>query len=43
MVNGTFTFSVRGKGMDGSRFTFHTTEHFSVRPDGTVNEFFRCY
>jgi hypothetical protein len=42
-ANGTFTFSARGKGSDGSRFTFHTTEHFNQRPDGTVNDFFRCH
>jgi hypothetical protein len=42
VVNGTFTFSKRGEGSDGSRFTFHTTEHLNVRPDGTVNAFFRC-
>jgi len=42
-VNGTFTFTVHGKGSDGSTFRFHTTEHFNVRPDGTVNEFFRCH
>ena len=42
-VNGTFTLSVRGKGSDGSRLSFHSTDHFNVRPDGTVNEFFRCH
>ena len=42
-VNGTFTFSVRGKGSDGSRLRFHVTDHFNVRPNGTVNEFFRCH
>jgi hypothetical protein len=42
-VNGTFTFSARGKGSDGSRLSNHVTEHFNVRPDGTVNEFFRCH
>jgi hypothetical protein len=42
-ATGTFTFSARGKGSDGSRFTFHTTEHFNQRPDGTVNDFFRCH
>jgi hypothetical protein len=39
VVVGTFTFSERGKGSDGSQFTFHTTGHFNVRPDGTVNDF----
>jgi len=42
-VNGTFTFTVHGTGSDGSTFRFHTTEHFNQRPDGTVNEFFRCH
>jgi hypothetical protein len=42
-VNGTFTFSVRGTGSDGSRLNVHFTEHFNERPDGTVNEFFRCH
>lgn len=42
-VNGTFTFSVRGEGSDGSMLSTHATEHFNVRPDGTVNEFFRCH
>jgi hypothetical protein len=43
VVNGTFTFSVRGRGSDGSRFTNHVTDHFNERPDGTVNAFFRCH
>ncbi|MBA3288384.1 MAG: hypothetical protein H0U21_10220 [Acidimicrobiia bacterium] len=42
-VNGTFTFSVRGRTADGERISFHATEHFNVRPDGTVNEVFRCH
>ena len=41
-ANGTFTFTVHGTGSDGSTFRFHSTEHFNERPDGTVNEFFRC-
>ena len=41
-VNGTFTFNVRGTGSDGSTFASHNVEHFNERPDGTVNEFFRC-
>jgi hypothetical protein len=41
-VNGTFTFNVRGTLSDGSRFKNHVTDHFNVRPDGTVNEFFHC-
>jgi opacity protein-like surface antigen len=43
VVNGTFTFSVRGKGSDGSRFTNQSTDHFNERPDGSVNAFFHCH
>jgi hypothetical protein len=42
-VNGTFTFNVRGVGSDGSTFTNHNVDHFNVRPDGSVNEFFHCH
>jgi len=42
-VNGTFTFNVRGTGSDGSTFKNHQNGHFNVRPDGSVNEFFRCH
>jgi hypothetical protein len=42
-VNGTATFNLSGTGSDGSRLSFHTLEHFNVRPDGTVNEFFHCH
>ena len=42
-VNGTFTFNVRGTLSDGSTFSNHVVDHFNVRPDGTVNEFFRCH
>lgn len=41
--NGTFTFTVHGSGDDGSTFKHHETEHFNSRPDGSVNEFFRCH
>jgi hypothetical protein len=41
-VNGTFTFSVRGTGSDGSKVMTNLVEHFNERPDGTVNEFFHC-
>ena len=41
-VNGTFTFSVRGKGSDGSRFINSSVDHFNERPDGSVNAFFHC-
>ena len=42
-VNGTFTFTVHGVGSDGSTFSNHATDHFNVRPDGTVNAFFHCH
>jgi len=42
-VNGTFTFTVHATGSDGSTVKTHLTEHFNERPDGTVNEFFRCH
>jgi hypothetical protein len=42
-VNGTFTFNIRGVGSDGSTFTNHNVDHFNVRPDGSVNEFFHCH
>ena len=42
-VNGTFTFNLRGTGSDGSMVSVHFTEHFNERPDGSVNEFFRCH
>jgi hypothetical protein len=43
VVEGTFTFNVRGTGSDGSTFTNHVTDHFNGRPNGTVNEFFHCH
>ena len=42
-ANSTFTFNIRGTGDDGSTFKHHETEHFNARPDGTVQEFFRCH
>jgi hypothetical protein len=42
-VNGTFTFNVRLVGSDGSTVTNHQVDHFNVRPDGSVNEFFHCH
>jgi len=42
-VNGTFTFSVRGTGSDGSTFSNHIVEHFNVRPSGSAHEFFHCH
>jgi hypothetical protein len=41
-VNGTATFNIRGTGSDGSTFSSHQVQHFNVRPDGMVNEFFHC-
>ena len=41
--NSTFTFTVHGTGDDGSRFKHHETAHFNARPNGSVNEFFRCH
>jgi hypothetical protein len=42
-VNGTFTITVHLTGSDGSTVNTHITQHFNQRPDGTVNEFFRCH
>ena len=42
-VNGTFTFNLSATGSDGSTINLHQVDHFNVRPDGTVNEFFRCH
>jgi hypothetical protein len=42
-VNGTFTFSLRGTGSDGSTVSVNLVQHFNERPDGTVNELFHCH
>ena len=42
-VNGTFTFNLTGWGSDGSMISNHENDHFNVRPDGSVNEFFHCH
>jgi hypothetical protein len=42
VVEGSFTFNVRGTGSDGSIFANHVNSHFNVRPNGTVHEFFHC-
>lgn len=42
-VNGTFTFNLSATGSDGSTINTHQVDHFNVRPDGTVNEFFHCH
>ncbi len=36
---GTFTFSVTGKGDDGSRLRFHEVAHFTVNENGLIVEF----
>ena len=43
VVNGTFTFNLHATGSDGSRLSFNASDHFNVRPDGSVNEFFHCH
>ena len=42
-VNGTFTFTVRGTGSDGSRFVVHTTDHFNTTPTGAEFAFTHCH
>lgn len=42
-VNGTFTFSVRGTGSDGSSFKVHLTDHFNATPNGAEFFFTRCH
>ena len=42
-VNGTFTFNLHANGSDGSTINTHQVDHFNARPDGTVNEFFKCH
>lgn len=37
--NGTFTFSVRARGSDGSRIRFNVVAHFSVSATGVTVEF----
>jgi hypothetical protein len=39
--NGTFTFSVRGRGSDGSVIRFNIVAHFSVSASGVTVEFER--
>lgn len=43
LVTTSFTYTVHGTGSDGSSFTTHVTSHANVRPDATINEFFRCH
>ncbi len=42
-VNGTSTFTIHGKGSDGSTFKTHFTDHFNVAPTGAENFFTRCH
>jgi hypothetical protein len=41
--NGTFTFTARGTGSDGSRFVTHFTDHFNTTPTGAEFFFSRCH
>jgi hypothetical protein len=41
--NGTFTFTIRGTGSDGSRFVTHSTDHFNTTPTGAEFFFTRCH
>jgi hypothetical protein len=43
LVTTTFTYTVHGDGSDGSTFSTHVTTHTNVRPDATINGFFRCH
>ena len=40
-VNGTFTFSARGRGDLGSFINVHEVSHFDMTPTGTAHEFFK--
>ena len=41
--NGTFTFTVRGTGSDGSKFATHVTDHFNTTPTGAEFFFTHCH
>ena len=43
VVTTTFTYSLHGRGSDGSTFTIHVTMHLNVPPAAAVNEFLRCH
>jgi hypothetical protein len=43
VVNGTFTFTARGTGSDGSTFRVNLVEHFNVTPNGTEFFFTHCH
>ena len=42
-VNGTFTFNVRGSFEDGTKISFHLTDHFNVTPTGAEFFFTHCH
>jgi hypothetical protein len=42
-VNGTFTFSARGRFEDGTRINNHVTDHFNVTPTGAEFFFTHCH
>lgn len=42
-VDGTFTFNLTGSFEDGTRISFHTVDHFNVRPDGVEFAFSKCH
>jgi hypothetical protein len=42
-VNGTFTFSVRGRFDDGTRLNFHLVDHFNETPTGAAFFFTHCH
>jgi hypothetical protein len=42
-VNGTFTFSARGRFEDGTRINTHFTDHFNHTPTGGDFFFTRCH
>ncbi len=42
-VNGTFTFELQGAYEDGTRISFHETDHFNVTPSGAEYFFTHCH
>ncbi len=42
-VNGTFTFNLHATPLGRLDVQQPHVDHFNVRPDGTVNEFFHCH
>jgi hypothetical protein len=42
-VNGTFTFSVRGRFEDGTRINVHLVDHFNETPTGGSFFFTHCH